>query len=815
VKTGRQKIADVEAWLHAQYLLSPCLFLSEERGDYNFSYYPKVSAKEGETEDSSEAKSTYSALDQLEDVELSSHSSSANHIYPAPQDYLGIWDPEGDVYPHSSAYSSSSSSSSSSSFTEANETGIVRVHPAFAKYLYQSAQDCHGFIDPEDLRNSSSSSFTGAGDIGTPKPREPISNKTMSRGRDAQFAEERAEVEVLLAEAAKSENLSKRIKASMARLESGAHVVKDAIGPVFTNTQELQTVNRNVDSLLDVIDKILASSEDKGREERIIRGGPGAVGLTEYLASLRRIDRTLSQMSTSNLRVNQQAIGDFNELLSQGNNMLQSLFRSLLTENIQPVEPLHYITKQLPFPTIPPETVSKLKSIEAFISSPPARDASYNQRESPSIRLYCENRGPYLSSSLQNLSTASINTSKKKIADEIYRHGTSGIGTYASGIEGIFLAEFHNISAIFPSGDWGIAFEATCRKALAEFAKTLRELNMHIKANLTTDCFLAYEIVEAVTNLSFRLDSKTGELKLPFAEALKPVRETAKSSLSELLDGIRRRISSMVALPLDGAAIPFTTEIMTRLQFMTLYTQALSSIMASLGDGNWTSPASAANSSSTSLPSVKSFDVGPDGNQLLAHYILDNLEALVTSLETKARLVLKSKAVLGVFLANNVAVIDRMIRSSDLAPVLKSSPTASSKIDSWRKKGNQAYLDSWREPCSALMDVQYTNRGARPPSGSNGIIDSASVVKALGSKDKDAIKEKFKSFNTSFDDLSAKHRQLNMEREVRSQLGREVQAMIEPLYARFWDRYHEIDKGKGKYVKYDKGSLAAQLANLG
>ena len=636
----------------------------------------------------------------------------------------------------------------------------------------------------------------------------------MSRARDAQFVEERAEVEVLFAEATKSENLSKRIKASMARLESGAHVVKEAIGPVFTNTQELQTVNRNVDNIMDFIEKLLAASDDKGREERIIKEGPGAVGLNEYLASLKRIDRKLSEMSASNLRVNQSAIGDFNELLSQGSNNLQSLFRALLSEDTRPVEPLHYITKQIPFPTIPPETSSKLKSIDTFMSSPNARDASYNQRESPSIRIYQETRGQYLSSSLQNLSTASINTSKKKIADDIYRQGTSGIGTYASGIEGIFLAEFHNISAIFARGVWGAAFEATCRKALAEFAKTLRELNMHIKANLTTDCFLAYEIVEIVTNLSFRLDSKTGELKLPFADALKPVRETAKSSLSELLDDVRRRVSSMVALPTDGAAIPFTTEIMTRLQFLTLYSRALSSIMASLGDGNWTSPSTNSNSSA-SIPSLKSFDVGADGNQLLAHYILDTLETLLTSLETKARLVLKSKAVLGVFLANNIAVIDRMIRSSDLAAVLKSSGTAQAKIDAWRKKGNQAYLDAWREPCSALMDVQYTNRGARPPSGSNGVIDSAAVIKTLSSKDKDATKEKFKNFNTSFDELSAKHRQLQMEREVRSQLGREVQAMIEPLYARFWDRYHEIDKGKGKYVRYDKGSLAAQLANLG
>ncbi len=61
------------------------------------------------------------------------------------------------------------------------------------------------------------------------------------------------------------------------------------------------------------------------------------------------------------------------------------------------------------------------------------------------------------------------------------------------------------------------------------------------------------------------------------------------------------------------------------------------------------------------------------------------------------------------------------------------------------------------------------------------------------------------------------HRELSggMEREVKSSLGREVGNMVEPLYARFWDRYEALDRGRGKYVKYDKGTLAATLASLG
>ena len=636
----------------------------------------------------------------------------------------------------------------------------------------------------------------------------------MVKQRSAAHVEESAEVEVLFAEAAKFDTISKKMKASLGRLEGGGQLVRESMGPVYSSTNGLQIINDNIDKILDAIDKMLVPSEDKGREERIIRAGPERVGLPEYLASLKRIDRARSQLSVTNLKINQQSIGDFNELLGEGNTKLQALFRSILAENIQPVEPLSYIAKQLPFPTIAQEHVSTLGSVDSFISSSSVRNASGNQRESPSVRIYAEMRGTYLSGSLQNLSAASINISKRKSPDEIYRQGTSGIGTYASGIEGIFLAEYQNISAIFPREDWGSAFEATCRRSLAEFAKTLRELNMHIKSNLTTDCFLAYEIVEIVTNIGYRLDQKTSQLKLPFVDALKPIRETAKSSLAELLEDVRRRVSTTETFPLDGSALSLTTEIMTRLQTLTLYGHPLASIMASLGDSNWQSIASANTGSSNSLPSLKSFDVGADSSQLLAHYVMDTIETLLASLDSKARTLFKGKSLIGVFMANNVAVIDRMIRSSDLAVVL-SSGGASTKVDAWRKKGTSTYLDSWREPCSALMDVQYTNRGGRPPSGSNGIIDSAAVIKGLGSKDKDSIKEKFKNFNISFDDLASRHKSLHMEREVRSQLAREVQAMIEPLYARFWDRYHEIDKGKGKYVKYDKGSLSAQLASLG
>lgn len=439
------------------------------------------------------------------------------------------------------------------------------------------------------------------------------------------------------------------------------------------------------------------------------------------------------------------------------------------------------------------------------------RQSSQKAQETPTAQIYAKVRGPYLTMSLQNLAAASINTAKKKTPNALYKQGTNGVGTYATGIEGAFLAEYDNICALFSRDEWGRVFNLTCQGAMSELAKTLKDLNLHIKANLTTDCYLAYEIIEIVSSLSSRLDGRTGELKPSFASALKPIRDTGKTSLAELIEDTRRRVGSLPTLPTDAATLPLTAETMTRLQTMVDFLRPISSIMISLGDGNWKS-VNAVKDSSDTVPSLKSFDVGADGKQLFAHYSIDTIDALLTSTDQKARAVLKGKSVIGAFLSNNIAVIEQMIRNSELIPLLSSRMSA---IDGWRKKATSLYLDGWRDPSAYLLDVQYTNRGGnRPTSGSAAAVDSAAILKGLSSKDKDAIKEKFRMFNVSFEECLARHKSLNMEKEVRAILSREVQQMIEPLYGRFWDRYHEVDKGKGKYVKYDKGSMSGIFLSL-
>ncbi|KAI9683401.1 MAG: exocyst complex component exo70 [Trizodia sp. TS-e1964] len=621
-------------------------------------------------------------------------------------------------------------------------------------------------------------------------------------------AEDRAEVEVLQARCEKTRQLARKIQASLKRLETSGRSVQEAIGPIYGNTQQLQILGTNIDRISAAIAKVREPLDIKSREEATIRAGVQSVGLPEFLNSLKRITRATTDLKNTNLASNQRAISDLNSLYKSGSQQLEDLFRKILKENASPVEPLHYITKQLPFPTLDQVIISELALINSFLSE---RKSPEHPEDSLGAVIYMDIRGPYMADTLHNLSAAAINTSRKKTPEALYRQGTNGIGTYSAGLEGLLLSEYENICHLFKRVEWGQVYQKTCRKALGEYAKTLRELNAHIKANLITDCFLAYEIVDIVSNLSFRLDRKTGELKISFSDALKSIRDTAKSSLEDLLDDTRRRVASLQFLPNDGSVLPLTIETMTRLQTLTAYQAPLSSIMTSLGDGNWSaSTAPSTNSSSTST-GTKSFDVGADGRQLLAHYCTDTIEVLLSNLESKGKTMLKGKSLLGIFIANNAALIDRMVHSSDLITILSDNMNT---IDSWRKKGKNLYLDAWKDPSTHLLDVQYTKGGGTRLSA-GGTINSAEYIKGLGSKDKDAIKEKFRSFNASFDELIQRHKTFNLEPEVRQTIARDIQSMITPLYSRFWDRYHEIDKGKGKYVRYDKGSLSAMLNSLG
>ena len=60
---------------------------------------------------------------------------------------------------------------------------------------------------------------------------------------------------------------------------------------------------------------------------------------------MKRVEKALVDLNTTNLRSNQNAIADFNSLLNTGSTKLQEVLRGELSQHSTPIEPLHYLTK--------------------------------------------------------------------------------------------------------------------------------------------------------------------------------------------------------------------------------------------------------------------------------------------------------------------------------------------------------------------------------------------------------------------------------------------------------------------------------------
>ena len=70
--------------------------------------------------------------------------------------------------------------------------------------------------------------------------------------RSTSDEEDRAEVEVLYARLEKTVYLTKKIQSSLIRLETSGTRVKEAIGPIYSNTQKLQVLGTSTSCATEV-----------------------------------------------------------------------------------------------------------------------------------------------------------------------------------------------------------------------------------------------------------------------------------------------------------------------------------------------------------------------------------------------------------------------------------------------------------------------------------------------------------------------------------------------------------------------------------
>lgn len=360
-----------------------------------------------------------------------------------------------------------------------------------------------------------------------------------------------------------------------------------------------------------------------------------------------------------------------------------------------------------------------LAVLNDFLSSTLAQASGI---QSNAIQIYAELRSQYIVNTLSSLAQATLNTASRRGATSLYDKGSNGIVMYTRALESIFLSEYENISRLFAPSSWTKIYSQTVAPALQAFATTIRDLDKFVRANMMTDCYLAYDVIETVTPTASKLGAKTGD-KEGFADALKPIRQSAQGSFSDILEDVKRKAATLVTLPADNGVCEITTDVMARLRRLCDYRLAITGLLIGLGDGNWRNPGGAR---TAALPSLQQFDVGADGNLLLSRFCVDVIDALLTQLDSKSRILLKKSGAAAVLMINNTFFIENQIARSELAAIM--SPSVLKGIEMKRKRAVGDYMESWKECATYLMDTTYTGK-----QGSK-----------ISAKERDGVKDKFK-----------------------------------------------------------------------
>ena len=149
------------------------------------------------------------------------------------------------------------------------------------------------------------------------------------------------------------------------------------------------------------------------------------------------------------------------------------------------------------------------------------------------------------------------------------------------------------------------------------------------------------------------------------------------------------------------------------------------------------------------------------------------MEYLIQDIDMKAKLY-KKPVLAALFILNNVHYILKSIKGTGLTGIIELSMIEN--LEKIIKRQLDNYRLSWIPLIEHLMD-------------NTKISENGKIVTQLSSKQKEAIKDRFKNFNKDFEEVFTTQKSYAIpDPELRSQVIKEVRQILCPMFDRFYDR---------------------------
>ncbi|KAF8105192.1 hypothetical protein N665_0162s0067 [Sinapis alba] len=273
-------------------------------------------------------------------------------------------------------------------------------------------------------------------------------------------------------------------------------------------------------------------------------------------------------------------------------------------------------------------------------------------------------------------------------------------------------------------------------------------------------------------------------------DVLEALANAARGTFVEFENNVRNETSKKPTI--NGEVHPMIRYVMNYMKLIVDYAPTLTSLLEE-------------NDESYGL----STDDGTEEMSPLAKRMLRLITCLESNVEEKSKLY-EDGGLQYVFLMNNIYYVVQKVKDSELGKLLG---------DDWvRKRRGQirqyatGYLRaSWSKVLAALRDESMGGGSSGSPSYGQRSNSSSSASKM-------ALKERFKGFNASFEELYRLQTAWKVpDPQLREELRISIQEKVIPAYRAFFGRNKsQLEGGRhaGKYIKYTPDDLESYLPDL-
>ncbi|AOW02722.1 exocyst complex protein EXO70 [Yarrowia lipolytica] len=594
------------------------------------------------------------------------------------------------------------------------------------------------------------------------------------------------DVRILEENLLKTNTLVESMVASCQKISNSSYKAEITIEPISGMQRRMQVYETNLNNCLKVVDGIRDYAKVTAREEKIIRQGPEAVGLPAYVAAIQSVIRVNDEIEQRKLhsipKVKEKAV----DLARMGTSGLKENLATILKEESNPIDPVPILASGKPFPLMSPKNADKLNELMGIVARFSARQDN----------TYVDSRSRYLAMSLSPVASKVKPTVRTGKAP--YDKQSNGIHIYAEALLKMLQAEHDNLRCAFPKDEARVKqyFTQLAQTPLQTYQAAGEEISNHVQRNISTDALLIFELIEGTVALKRGLEPLTNSAA-PLDRLIQSSYNVSQGVFTEILKICEARVQQVMTLPSDNGVCDATVEVMSRIRRFAEYKDSAVLAISGMKYQQWIpQPRPAWMSTFSSAPAGYTTT---KPQELLSAVFSDSIDAFYVTLEMKAKqLNPKKPSQVGFFLLTNLTLIERFVTKSEVYKVLGGQ--GRERLEKLRKRGLNLFLEGWKATASLLMDTTVVN--------SKG---------SLSSKDRELVKDKFKTFNADFEELVKNHKTYTITDPALKQLLAKEVAFICPLYHRYYDKHigGDFSKNVDKYIKYDKAQFDRVLQELG